>query len=80
MARPHHRKKHKSHVRQYKHNYDTLDTVPASKTKASSLFAIVGALTGGAVGYFASQGSWIWIVIGVGIGLGTGYFLGRKLD
>jgi uncharacterized membrane protein YfcA len=80
MARPHHRKKHKAHVRQYKNHNENIKAVPAAKTKASSLFAIVGALTGGAVGYFASQGSWIWIFAGLLLGTITGYLLGKKLD
>jgi hypothetical protein len=80
MARSHHRKKHKEHVRQFKHHYDSTETAANARTKASSLFAIVGALTGGAVGYFASQGSWLWIGLGLILGAGIGYALGKRLD
>ena len=44
------------------------------------MFGIIGALTGGAVGFFASQGAWIWIGLGVVAGSLAGYYLGKKLD
>ncbi|MBL0232804.1 MAG: hypothetical protein IPQ08_03970 [Chitinophagaceae bacterium] len=78
MARSHHRKKHRTHLQQFKHSHEMAET--RSTTKASSLFAVVGALTGGAVGFFASQGGWIWIGIGLLVGAAIGYFLGKKLD
>lgn len=78
MARSHHRKKHKEHVRQFRHSTETTDT-PA-RTKASSIFAILGAITGGAVCYFASQGNWLWISAGLIAGAALGYYIGKKLD
>ncbi len=78
MARSHHRKKHKTHLRQFKNSQDTTDTT--ARSKASSIFGILGAITGGAVCYFASQGSWIWIAVGLVGGAVLGYYIGKKLD
>ncbi len=80
MARSHHRKKHKEHLRQFRHSHDTSATPPRGKTKASSLFSIVGALLGFAVSYFATQGTVIWVVTGLLAGALAGYFIGRKID
>ena len=78
MARSHHRKKHKEHLRQFKHKGDTVSSTP--KSKASGIFTIAGAIIGLAVSYFGSQGSILWIVIGVVVGGTAGYFVGRKID
>jgi hypothetical protein len=78
MARSHHRKKHKSHLQQFKQTQEVAGTT--GSTKVSSMFGIIGAITGGAVGFFASQGSWIWIGLGVVTGALVGYYLGKKLD
>ncbi len=78
MARSHHRKKHKEHLRQFKNKEDR--PLPAAKTKAASLFAIGGGIAGLAVSYFASQGSLLWISIGLITGVFAGYLIGRKFD
>lgn len=78
MARSHHRKKHKSHLQQFRNSNDVTGTT--GNTRASSVFGIIGALTGGAVGFFASQGDWIWIGLGLAVGAFIGFYLGRKLD
>lgn len=78
MARPHHRKKHKAHLRQFQHKSDIKDNV--AKTKASTVFAIIGAVVGLAVFYFATQGNLIWGLVGTVIGAGAGYLLGNSLD
>jgi uncharacterized protein YcfJ len=78
MARSHHRKKHKEHVRQFRNSHDTTDTT--ARTKASSIFSIIGAITGGAVCYFASSGNWMWISAGLIAGAVLGHFIGKKLD
>ena len=77
MARSHHRKKHKSHVRQFKHSYEaTNEKIKESKTYIT--FTVIGALLGFAIGYFAS-GNLIMLVAGtVGGGL-LGYFTGRRI-
>ncbi len=80
MARSHHRKKHKEHLRQFKQSNDTNTTTARSKTKASSVFAIAGALVGFAVGYFATQGTILWVAVGTFAGALAGYFIGRKID
>lgn len=78
MARSHHRKKHKEQLRQFKHKEET--TYPKAKSKAANIFAIVGAIIGLAVSYFASEGSILWISIGLIAGGIAGFLIGRKID
>jgi NAD/NADP transhydrogenase beta subunit len=78
MARSHHRKKHKEHLRQFKHKSEMVSST--AKSKASGMFTIVGAIIGLAVSYFGSQGSLVWILAGVVVGGTAGYFIGRKID
>jgi len=80
MARSHHRKKHKSHLRQFRQSNDITGTASNSKTKASSVFSIAGALAGFAVAYFATQGSLGWVAGGLLIGAAAGYFIGKSID
>ena len=80
MARSHHRKKHKEHLRLFKDKQDVNYTSVKSKTKASSIFAIAGALVGFAVSYFATQGSVIWVAAATIAGIVAGYFIGKKID
>jgi hypothetical protein len=78
MARSHHRKKHKEHVRQYRHTKVELETAPKGKTFA--VFTVIGVLTGMAIGYFATESSYIWMGTGaVAVGI-IGYYIGRKID
>jgi VIT1/CCC1 family predicted Fe2+/Mn2+ transporter len=78
MARSHHRKKHKEQLRQFKHKEET--TVSTPKSKASNIFAIIGAIIGLAVSYFASEASVFWILIGFIAGAIGGYLIGRRVD
>lgn len=78
MARPHHRKKHKEHVQQFKHSQDT--TVEKIKSKGTKVFAVVGAVIGFAVAFFASSGSLIWMAAGLIVGGIGGYYFGLKID
>ena len=78
MARSHHRKKHKEHLRQFKNKGETVSHAP--KSKASGIFTIAGAIIGLAVSYFGSQGSLLWVTIGVIAGGTAGYFVGRRFD
>ena len=78
MANPHHRKKHKSHLRQFQRKTE-LDKVE-EKAKASSVFAIAGAVVGIAVLYFASQGDFLWAIGGAVVGAVIGYMIGRGID
>lgn len=80
MARPHHRKKHKTHVRQFRQTHDSSVSSPRGKAKAVSVFTITGAAIGFAVGYFATQGSMLWLIVGLLAGGAIGYLAGRKMD
>jgi F0F1-type ATP synthase assembly protein I len=80
MARSHHRKKHKEHVRQFRQSHDTSVSSPKLKGKAVSIFTVVGALTGFAIGWFATQGSILWLIVGLLAGGAAGYLIGRKID
>lgn len=80
MARSHHRKKHKTHLRQFRQSHDTSVSSPGAKGRAVSVFTVAGALTGFAIGYFATQGTILWVVVGLLVGGAAGYFIGRKVD
>lgn len=77
MARSHHRKKHKAHLRQYQQSKETRR--PRAKSKPSNTFGIVGAVAGFAIGYFATQGNWIWVIIAAIAGYGIGYLFGKNI-
>lgn len=79
MARSHHRKKHKEHLRQFKHKGETVSS-STPKSKASGIFTIGGAIIGLAVSYFGTQGSVLWIAIGAVVGGAAGYLVGRRVD
>jgi len=81
MARSHHRKKHKQHVRQFKSTHDTTVSATSSRNKVSGtwMFTIAGLILGFAIGYFAS-GSLLWIAVGAVAGTAVGYFIGKKVD
>lgn len=79
MARSHHRKKHKEHVRQFRHSHEVTGTTPAG-SKALYVTLIIGALTGFIVGYFASGGTLLWMTVGLITGALAGWFTGKKLD
>ncbi len=80
MARSHHRKKHKKHVQQFRHNYEDLNEVSKSKTSAKWVFSILGAVLGFAIGYFATSGNIIWMLVLMAVGGVAGYLLGRSID
>ena len=77
MARSHHRKKHKQHLRNYQHSNDL--SVRTGKTRVMGLFLLLGAGLGFAIGYFAS-GSVIAYAIGTIAGATIGYLVGKKID
>ncbi len=79
MARSHHRKKHKEHLKQYLHTHESVSTA-APKGKAFQVFIIIGAVVGLAITYFASDRSLIWSIVGVIIGGVAGYLLGKNID
>jgi uncharacterized protein YcfJ len=78
MARSHHRKKHKEHVRQFKHSHDTVTS--KTKGKASYTFLIIGAIVGLLIGFLASNGAPVWTAIGLVAGGLAGYFMGTRTD
>jgi VIT1/CCC1 family predicted Fe2+/Mn2+ transporter len=80
MARSHHRKKHKQHLQQFKHSQETVADTPKSKSSATWVFGIAGAILGFAVSYFASSGAIIWCTVGLIAGAAAGYFIGRRID
>ena len=78
MARPHHRKKHKEHLRQFKHREETKGSTAHSK--ASVIIAVVGAIFGMGVSYLATGGDWTTIAIATLACTIIGYFIGRNID
>jgi hypothetical protein len=79
MARSHHRKKHREHVRQFRQSHD-MASPRRARGKASSIFLIIGALGGAAVAFFAAEGNFLWLGIGIAAGALAGYFIGRSID
>ena len=80
MANPHHRKKHKAHLKQFQKRA-TISTVESKeKASASTVFGITGAVVGIAVFYFATQGDLIWALGGAAIGGLIGYLIGKSWD
>ncbi len=79
MARSHHRKKHKEHLRQFRNSQDTAGP-KTGKGKTVGLFTAIGAAVGFAVSYFAAQGSAIWICAAIIAGAFIGYYIGHKID
>lgn len=80
MARSHHRKKHKEHLRQYQHSHEGTAARRAKKAKVTGTLAIIGAIVGAAVGYFATDGNPTWIGLGAVSGGLAGMLIGRYLD
>lgn len=78
MARPHHRKKHKEHLRQFQQSRGSFKK--DAKGKATNIFAIVGAIVGLAITYFATQGDLVWVIIGLVVGAAAGYIIGINID
>ena len=80
MARSHHRKKHKQHLQQFKHSQEIAADKPKSKSSATWVFGIAGAILGFAVSYFATSGAILWVIAGLFAGTAAGYFIGKKID
>ncbi len=79
MPRSSHRKKHKTHVQQFKKDHGHA----ASSIRRSSsfpVFTIIGGLLGAIVGYIATNGELLWVGVGLAIGALAGYLIGRKVD
>ncbi|MEI9809138.1 MAG: hypothetical protein WDO16_15455 [Bacteroidota bacterium] len=81
MARSHHRKKHKEHLRNFKQSHEGTAAVKAkAKGKAAGVFAFGGVAVGLLLGYLASNGSLIWAAVGLIAGGTAGYLIGRRVD
>ncbi|HEU4861092.1 MAG TPA: hypothetical protein VFT15_14695 [Chitinophagaceae bacterium] len=80
MANPHHRKKHKEHLRQFQQRAASNTGESKARAKASSVFAVGGAVTGMAILYFATQGDFIWALGGGVVGTAVGYLIGKNID
>ena len=78
MARPHHRKNHKQHLREFQKSRNSFRTGP--KGKGTNVFAIVGAVMGFAIAYFATDGNLIWMIAGTIVVGGLGYLAGKRID
>lgn len=80
MANPHHRKKHKAHLKQFQNRIASQTGESKVKAKATSVFAVGGAVAGLAVLYFATQGDFIWALAGAILGGAVGYMIGKSVD
>lgn len=80
MANPHHRKKHKAHLKQFQKRSSITTVESKEKASASTVFAITGAVVGIAVLYFATQGDFIWALGGGLVGGLVGYLVGKSWD
>lgn len=80
MARPHHRKKHKEHLRHFKHDHGGAASSHSTKGNSTGLFSIIGAVIGFGISYFAAGSSVIWLAIGAAAGGAAGYYIGKRID
>ena len=80
MARSHHRKKHKEHLRQFKNSHETSKASSSARLKTTGIFTVLGAATGFAISYFATGFNIIWASISVIAGGIAGYYIGKKID
>ena len=80
MARPHHRKGHKEHLKQFQNRTAGSTGESKAKAKASSVFAVGGAIVGLAILYFATQGDFVLALAGGLAGGLIGYLIGRGID
>jgi VIT1/CCC1 family predicted Fe2+/Mn2+ transporter len=79
MARSHHRKKHKEHLRQYQHSHETASPSSAKGTITGAV-TIIGVILGAAIGYFLTDGVLLWVGFGVITGGLAGWLAGRYID
>lgn len=79
MARSHHRKKHKTHVRQFRKQQSS-GSGGFRRSSTFPVFTIIGGALGAVVGYIATGGEILWVVAGLVAGAAAGYLLGRKID
>jgi len=80
MANPHHRKKHKGHLKQFQQRAAGHTGESKEKASASTVFAITGAIVGIAILFFATGGDYIWALGGGVVGGLIGYLVGKSWD
>lgn len=79
MANPHHRKKHKQHLQNFKHQVERKNA-GITKQKSAVVLMIIGAVVGLAIGYMSSSGHLVWMAVGAVVFGTVGYFVGKKVD
>ena len=80
MPASHHRKKHKEHLRQFRHTSNVTSSSRKSNAKnATALFTFIGAAFGLAVGFFGGT-SFSITIAAIFIGSIAGYFIGKKIN
>ena len=77
MARSHHRKKHKQHLRTYQHSKEL--SFRTRKSKVTVIFTLLGLALGLGISYFAVNTA-LALVVGAALGGLVGYLIGRKMD
>ena len=78
MARSHHRKKHKEHLRQYQKT--TEGVTSTRRAKVTGTFIAIGIILGIAIGYFSTGGELPWVIGVAVVGGVAGWFAGRYFD
>ena len=78
MARSHHRKNHKEHLKQFRDHSETAEKSTRGSTVVT--LTIAGLLAGLGIGFIATDGNWIWMAAGTVVMGAAGYFLGHKID
>ena len=79
MARSHHRKKHKEHLRQFQHNQEGISST-SKKGKVTGTFAAIGIIVGAAIGYFSTDGVILWVALVAVAGGLAGFLIGHNID
>lgn len=81
MANPHHRKKHKEHVKQFRHQHQGGASHEQAPRKSGALmFAVIGALVGLLIAVFAVNSAPVWLAVLIAAGFTGGYFVGKSLE
>jgi len=63
------------------HHFQKPAAVPASqRVKGRAIWAILFAIFGFAIIYFASEGSWMVLLLGTLVGALIGYFAGKSME
>lgn len=77
MANPHHRKKHKEHLKNFKH--EQVHDAVEKKSKPGYFLIILGALVGFGITYFASNQNMAVMAGGFFAGGALGYWASKQI-